>query len=1069
ATIDSDADASGQIAPVVVTAGQALTHLDAGILATSGWIQDQVNIEGETVDLDASKPTATSSASYSALGLPLGVSIDTTTGLITGTLSVHTNNQAVTVIVLVSEGTSLASSTFTWRIASRITISPVPDQHHMEGDVVSLEMSATNPYSANLTFTAIGLPSGLTIDDNTGEISGTILPQASTYEDLLVTTVIVTDGIFTNSTAIWWTISSRITIAPISPQQSVEGEPVSIQVSAVSPDSSPLTYAATGLPNGLSIDSATGLISGTLEPNTSTHSGGPLTVHVSVTDGTYTTVRAFAWDIAGRLVLDLIPDQSNTQGDQIALTINATSIDNESITFSATGLPAGLMIDGATGEISGTLVPSSSASGEAALVVVTANQGVYSSTSRFFWTVRSPIVVAFISNQFAIEGAIVSLPVQASGPGNAWSYQATGLPSGLSIDSTTGLIEGTIAAGTASQAGYQVEIVATNGDYTGRQWFVWVVNDRYIIEDVPNRQTAEGDTVTLAVVPTNAGGVTLSFFATGLPAGLSIDAANGLITGTIAANTATNGLPLHVVVTVSDGIYSATESFQWIVNEQTTQSELTTIGESFEVEEGQTITGGDIGGYPRLLENDQDSTGLPLTISAVNGLTSNLGQTVLLPSGGQVTVSADGSFNLVAAIGFAGVESFSYTVTNGVLSAIVTAFVTTTPAPAGVFLDKVLLENLGAADWGGAARKLTAVDINKLFEKFELDPNFTKIAAIATLKMFIIQKGEQPGVLGDYADTFGTVDLAVGLTEENIKTFAANRALSATHPDPAKRALGVKARLVNDYFRYLITEATAIGPPVIADTAGGKYLIDKTLSNEALAKTIRQGIIGDCAFLAALINFTRKEGAVEIGKRIKLTATAGDGRKTFEVIMFGTDGKAKTLTIEEPTIAQRLVYGRATDRALWVTLMELASLKQRIADGNLLVDVRLVNGSYYEQAAGGEYMQDAIKRLTGTITAERRVIEDLVNKSLLDQVRHQSTSPRVLSAASKDTLPAFASMLGIVKNHAYSVVGYRDNKIILRNPHNRSDMAGGEESQLTLEDFRACFVDRAMTSFLYTP
>lgn len=75
-----------------------------------------------------------------------------------------------------------------------------------------------------------------------------------------------------------------------------------------------------------------------------------------------------------------------------------------------------------------------------------------------------PIVVQAISNQTNEEGDIVSLGVQAAGGDGTLSYQATGLPTGLSIDGGTGLITGTISAGAAASSPFSVEITVDDSD-----------------------------------------------------------------------------------------------------------------------------------------------------------------------------------------------------------------------------------------------------------------------------------------------------------------------------------------------------------------------------------------------------------------------------------------------------------------------------------------------------------------------------------------------------------------------------------------------------------------------------
>lgn len=84
-------------------------------------------------------------------------------------------------------------------------------------------------------------------------------------------------------------------VTPISDRTDTEGTSVSLQVVASDPNNDPLTYAATGLPNGISINS-TGKISGTLAAG----SAGTYTVEITVSDdrtppGTAST--SFNWTV----------------------------------------------------------------------------------------------------------------------------------------------------------------------------------------------------------------------------------------------------------------------------------------------------------------------------------------------------------------------------------------------------------------------------------------------------------------------------------------------------------------------------------------------------------------------------------------------------------------------------------------------------------------------------------------------------------------------------------------------------------------------------------------------------
>ena len=86
-----------------------------------------------------------------------------------------------------------------------------------------------------------------------------------------------------------WTVSNTNQEPGLRPgcldQTDAEGDVISLDAGATDADGDTLTYAATGLPAGLTIDASSGLISGTL----SSSSAGVHNVTVTVSDGTATT------------------------------------------------------------------------------------------------------------------------------------------------------------------------------------------------------------------------------------------------------------------------------------------------------------------------------------------------------------------------------------------------------------------------------------------------------------------------------------------------------------------------------------------------------------------------------------------------------------------------------------------------------------------------------------------------------------------------------------------------------------------------------------------------------------
>ncbi len=222
--------------------------------------------------------------SYNATNLPSGLSIDTTTGIISGTPASSGNNQAKVYNIPLSAQTNLGPCT------GNLTLVVNP-----ENQVPVVTSNSTGTYTAGTPFTytitatnkptsysAVGLPAGLTINSTTGVISGiptgtTIPGTATTSPDTTVALiaanqwgtgygtlelnpapVITSPSTATGKQGVFF--SYRITGTNSPNSFHAYGEPDNIP-----PE--PLTPAEYGqypseIPAGLSLDPSTGIISG---------------------------------------------------------------------------------------------------------------------------------------------------------------------------------------------------------------------------------------------------------------------------------------------------------------------------------------------------------------------------------------------------------------------------------------------------------------------------------------------------------------------------------------------------------------------------------------------------------------------------------------------------------------------------------------------------------------------------------------------------------------------------------------------------------------------------------------
>ncbi len=148
-----------------------------------------------------------------------------------------------------------------------------------------------------------------------------------------------------------------------------------------------VTWSATGLPTGVSVDPTTGVLSGDLPAAAGSHH-----VAVTATDAAAgTQVARFTWLVHGAVGLTRPGRQSTMAGASASLQIRAPDgLTGCSLTFSATGLPPGLEIS-RCGWISGA----PAAPGVYQVIVrATDSQGTPLADTQFRWTVTAGPTVA---------------------------------------------------------------------------------------------------------------------------------------------------------------------------------------------------------------------------------------------------------------------------------------------------------------------------------------------------------------------------------------------------------------------------------------------------------------------------------------------------------------------------------------------------------------------------------------------------------------------------------------------------------------------------------------------------
>jgi hypothetical protein len=219
-------------------------------------------------------------------------------------------------------------------------------------------------------------------------------------------------------------------------------------------------------------------------------------------------------------------------------------------TYSATGLPSALAIATSSGVIAGT--PAQSTIGSATVTVtVTDTSSPEQSAAAVLTLSIAPAKLTILTTALSngIVGTAYTGFVTASGGVPPYTFSASGLPGGLSINATTGAITGSPAQGTVGNftPTFTVKDSATAQQTTTAKIALTVVPGSLAITTASLPAATVGAAYTATIAAT--GGTTpYVFSATGLPASLSINASTGAITGTPVAGDV-GSLPVTITVT----------------------------------------------------------------------------------------------------------------------------------------------------------------------------------------------------------------------------------------------------------------------------------------------------------------------------------------------------------------------------------------------------------------------------------------------------------------------------------------------------------------------------------------
>ncbi len=783
----------------VVDSGTNVATRNFSIAITGALTITTVSLPDGTVGVAYSAPLAavggTGAPAWSATGLPPGLTISTASGTISGT---PTSSGAFDVSVTATAG-SPVTKLFRLTVSPALAIVTTALPNGTTGAAYSAIVEATGG-SGTRTWAATGLPAGLTINPATGLINGT--PTGSGTSNVNVS---VSDTTGSANRQLQLIVSVALAITTASLPDGIAGVAYSAPLT-VTGGSGSRTWSATGLPTGLAIGTVTGTIAGTAT------APGTFTVNVTVQDTiSGSASKGFTLTINPGLTITTTALPSGTLGAAYTAAIDATGGAGSRI-WSATGLPAGLAINPASGIVSGT--PSAAGTFN---VTVNVQDGPLTASKPLTLVIGDGLTITTATLPAGTQGALYSATLTATGGSGARTWAVAGLPTGITVNAASGVIGGTPTA--SGSFTLTVQVSDTGGSSTSRQLTLAIAGGLAIVTS--SLPTGTVGIAYSAALEASGGSGTRTWSATGLPAGLTLNSATGVIGGTpTTAGTAS------VAVSVSDGTGTANRTLSLTVGASTltiTTASLPngTVGLTYSA--SMAATGGS-GSY------SWTATGLPAGLSIVQN-TGAIGGTPAQPgtSTAQFTVSD-------------GVTSANQTLNITIASGL--TIVTAAALPAATTAENYQVQltasgNVGAVIWNVASGSTLPAGLT-------LNPSTGALSG-------------QPAAPGTASFTIQVTDQSNNATASRTFTLTISQGLAITTSALPGGVVGVaySATLIATGGSNYTWSATGLPPGLTLNPSSGSLSGTPTLANTYTA------------------TFTVTSGSVSVNRQLAITIAAG--------------------------------------------------------------------------------------------------------------------------------------------------------------------------------------------------
>jgi hypothetical protein len=349
------------------------------------------------------------------------------------------------------------------------TIGGVPAVGVDAGSAYSFTPRAEDPDGDTLTFAATNLPGWATISASTGAVTGTP-SDADVGMSQMITIEVRDNSVVAQLEPFQIQVRARATApaptppppSPVNRAPTISGTPATSAVIgvaysftpvAVDPDGDALTYSIDNRPTWATFSTSTGRLSGT-----PTATGTTTGIVIRVSDGAIaTSLPTFSLQVSAAPpanrppVISGSPPSSVVAGTAYTFQPTASDPDGNQLTFGIQNRPSWATFSTSTGRLSGT--PTTTQLGTYSNIAITVTDNTSTvSLPAFTITVtqaanRAPVISGTPPATATVGQGYAFTPTASDPDGNTLTFTAANLPAWLTINSSTGRISGTPAAG----------------------------------------------------------------------------------------------------------------------------------------------------------------------------------------------------------------------------------------------------------------------------------------------------------------------------------------------------------------------------------------------------------------------------------------------------------------------------------------------------------------------------------------------------------------------------------------------------------------------------------------------